>query len=87
MNASQRLWKRLAVILPADQFNWLVEEHKQDLSRDRRHSTYRQKQRQYGNALNRIGYSLNKEAAQQQAAQLYKWLCDHKDWNPEGCAA
>ena len=87
MNASQRLWRRLATLLPDDQFNWLAEEHKRDLARDRRHSTYRQKQRQYGNALNRIGYSLNQEAAQHQAAQIYKWLNEHEDWNPDSRAA
>lgn len=89
MNASQRLWRRLAAILPADHFAWLAEEHKRDLARDRRATKYRTYLRYERQALATIALcNLEplmdgpkiKNREEERLKRVRAWLEAHQDW-------
>ena len=87
MNASQRLWRRLATMIPAEQYDWLIKEYRQDLANDRKYAEFRKNLRRCAEA----GYTLNTyhpdpETTQRARVKLdkaLKWLNEHEDWNPE----
>ncbi|NTV62580.1 MAG: hypothetical protein HGA65_03455 [Oscillochloris sp.] len=89
MNAHQRLWKRLATMIPVEHYEWLLEQHREDLARDRRHSQYRTWQRREREALSalhgydRIDYPGLLDRAREKYERAAAWLAKHADWNPD----
>jgi hypothetical protein len=87
-NAHQRLWRRLATMIPVEQYDWLLEQHKQDLARDRRHSQYRTWQRREREALyivrtvDDIDYPDTVKRAKERLPGIQAWLREHASWNP-----
>lgn len=87
MNALQRLWAHLEVLLPADEIAMMKRQYAEDAARDQRRSKYRRWLKYEQQALATLHlcqeeplYLDIKESALRKLQHAQTWLAEHQDW-------